>query len=162
ALAPEKTMPAVEASMDTIAGRLREAQHAAKESPRAPRWAPAGQSTQMLVGATSASDAAVLATATRLHRSFGLRRVHYAGYSPIPRADLRLPARSPPLVREHRLYEADWLVRFYGFDAEELVDADDGFLDLEIDPKLAWALRHRDRFPVDVNTAPRELLLRVP
>ncbi len=158
ALAPDKTMPAVEASMDTIAGRLREA----KESPRAPRWTPAGQSTQMIVGATPASDAEVLATSTRLYRSYGLRRVYYSAYSPIPHADLRLPAKSPPLVREHRLYEADWLVRFYGFEAEELVEGPTASLDLEIDPKLAWALRHRERFPVDVNTAPREDLLRVP
>ena len=91
-----------------------------------------------------------------------MRRVYYSAYSPIPDASSALPPRAPPLVREHRLYQADWLTRFYGFGHDEIVVGSDGLLSLELDPKLAWALAHRERFPVDLNRAPRELLLRVP
>jgi predicted DNA-binding helix-hairpin-helix protein len=125
-------------------------------------FAPAGQSTQMIVGATPTPDAAILATANSLYRNFRLRRVYYTAYSPTQRADSRLPAQAPPLVREHRLYEADWLLRHYGFAVDELTTADAPNLDLEIDPKLAWALRHRARFPIDLQRADREQLLRVP
>jgi putative DNA modification/repair radical SAM protein len=153
ALAPEKKMPQIESSMSA----LREAQVARADEPT--RFLPAGQSTQMVIGATPATDAEILRTADHLYRSFKLRRVYYSGYSPIPRADARLPAERAPLVREHRLYQADWLIRHYGFRPQELT-ADN--LDLNRDPKLAWALAHREFFPVDLNRAPREALLRVP
>jgi putative DNA modification/repair radical SAM protein len=165
ALAPEKDAPGIRRAM----ARMRERIDAAKEAKRAetraaaPRFAPAGQSTQMIVGADGADDRAVLGTTVNLYASYGLRRVYYSAYSPIPDASSLLPPAAPPLVREHRLYQADWLLRFYGFDLEEiLAGGEGGMLDLGIDPKLAWALKHRDRFPVDVNRAPRELLLRVP
>ncbi len=129
----------------------------------APRFAPAGQSTQMIVGADGADDVAILSAATRLYGGYRLRRVYYSAFSPIPEASAALPLIKPPLMREHRLYQADWLMRFYGFSAEEIATgARKGHLDLDIDPKLAWALQHRARFPLDVNRAPRELLLRVP
>jgi putative DNA modification/repair radical SAM protein len=153
ALAPEKQMPQIEGSMSA----LREAQLARAEEPT--RFLPAGQSTQMVVGATPATDAEILRTADHLYQSFKLRRVYYSGYSPIPDADARLPASRAPLLREHRLYQADWLIRHYGFRPEELTS---GNLDLRRDPKLAWALAHREYFPVDLNRAPREALLRVP
>jgi putative DNA modification/repair radical SAM protein len=157
ALAPEKTMHTIKVAM----GRIRTRREEAREEPRAPKFAPAGQSTQMIVGADASSDATILASASTLYASYGLRRVYYSAYSPIPRASARLPGKAPPLVREHRLYQADWMLRHYGFSAAEIATRD-GMLDLDIDPKLAWALAHRDRFPVDVNTAPREMLLRVP
>ena len=116
----------------------------------------------MIVGATPSPDRSVLETADRLYGTHGLRRVYYTAYSPIPRAHQDLPTAQPSLVREHRLYQADWLLRFYGFRIDEVVTRGDGNLDLEVDPKMAWALAHRDFFPVDVNTAPKEALLRVP
>jgi predicted DNA-binding helix-hairpin-helix protein len=126
-----------------------------------PRFAPAGQSTQMIVGADAATDGAILGTSENLYGAYRLRRVYYSAFSPIPDAARALPAKAPPLLREHRLYQADWLMRFYGFQAPEIV-APEGMLSLEVDPKLAWALAHRDRFPVDLNKAPKEMLLRVP
>jgi predicted DNA-binding helix-hairpin-helix protein len=116
----------------------------------------------MIVGADASSDATILGTASTLYASYGLRRVYYSAYSPIPRASRRLPGRAPPLLREHRLYQADWMLRYYGFDVSEIGVGADGMLDLDIDPKLAWALAHRERFPVDVNVAEREMLMRVP
>ncbi len=151
-LAPQKTMAQVEHAMGTIASRI-------EEEPRT--FARAGQSTQMVIGATPSTDAEILATSTSLYDRHHLRRVYYTAYSPIQSADPRLPAQAPPLEREHRLYQADWLVRFYGFRAEELTSLDPN-LALDIDPKLAWALRNRAFFPVDVNKAAREVLLRVP
>ena len=126
------------------------------------RFAPGGQSTQMIVGADASDDATILATSANLYGSYRLRRVYYSAFSPIPDASAALPLKAPPLVREHRLYQADWLMRFYGFQADEIVQQEDGLLALDIDPKLGWALAHRERFPVDVNRAPREELLRVP
>jgi len=158
-LAPEKRTSSIRRTMAGLRLRIDEAQ----SERRAPRFAPAGQSTQMIVGADGASDAAILDTSAMLYASYGLKRIYYSAFSPIPEASPALPAKAPPLAREHRLYQADWLMRFYGFAAEEIVeDAKDGMLDLAIDPKLAWALRHRGRFPVDVNRAGRDLLLRVP
>ncbi len=128
-----------------------------------PRFAPAGQSTQMIVGADQASDRDIIQASASLYAGYGLRRVYYSAYSPIPDASRDLPPVKPPMMREHRLYQADWLMRFYGFDQGEIFSgAADGMLDLAVDPKLAWALRRRDLFPVDVNAAPREALLRVP
>jgi len=149
-------------------GRLRLKLDEAKENVRTatkakpPRFAPAGQSTQMIIGADAASDKTILDTSANLYGSYRLKRVYYSAFSPIPDASRALPLVSPPLIREHRLYQADWLMRFYGFDANEIVDEAAGMLPLDIDPKLAWALRHRERFPLDVATASRQELLRVP
>ena len=163
-LAPEKNQRVIRRTMGRLRLKLDEAEDAKKtiRKARPPRFAPAGQSTQMIVGADSASDQTILSTSANLYGAYKLRRVYYSAFSPIPDASRALPLQAPPLVREHRLYQADWLMRFYGFDAEEIVDAGEGMLPLDIDPKLAWALRHRDRFPLDVNTASREELLRVP
>ena len=127
-----------------------------------PPFAPAGQSTQMIVGADASDDRSILTTSATLYGSYRLKRVYYSAFSPIPDAPSALPSAAPPLVREHRLYQADWLMRFYGFAHDEIVGAPDGMLALDIDPKLAWAPAHRDRFPVDLNRAPKEMLLRVP
>jgi predicted DNA-binding helix-hairpin-helix protein len=116
----------------------------------------------MIVGADDSTDALILQRADTLYTDYKLRRVYYSGFSPIPDPSSLLPAKPPPLLREHRLYQADWLMRFYGFGVDEIADPASPFLDLAIDPKLAWALRHRAWFPVDLNRAPRELLLRVP
>jgi len=161
-LAPEKNMAAVDGAMLAIRQRSDELQADRAAGMSAPIFVPAGQSTQMIVGATPASDRAILDTATRLYDAFKLRRVYYSAFSPIPHADGRLPGERPPLIREHRLYEADWLVRFYGFTSRELTTEAEPDLSLEHDPKLGWALRNRHLFPVDLQTAPRELLLRVP
>lgn len=161
-LAPDKDAGAIEAGMRAI--RVRHEGAAAERGKRrgAPRFASAGQTTQMVIGASPTRDGAILARASQLYGAHALRRVYYSAYSPNPSADPGLPAEAPPLVREHRLYQADWLMRFYGFAAGEIVEGPDANLPLDIDPKLAWALRHRALFPVDVNAAPRELLLRVP
>lgn len=161
-LAPEKDGAQIQQAMDGIHTKIEELRQDAGRGLRAPKFAPAGQSTQMIVGATSTPDQVILQTASQLYETHRLRRVYYSAYSPIPHADAQLPGKSPPLVREHRLYQADWLLRFYGFDVNELVVAADCNLDLEIDPKLAWALANRHRFPIDVNRAPREELLRIP
>ena len=116
----------------------------------------------MIVGATETPDQSILKTADDLYRRRSLRRVYYSAFSPIPHADARLPGQSPPLVREHRLYQADWLIRFYGFDVDELLGGSTVNLDLDKDPKLAWALQNRHRFPIDLNRAPKSELLRVP
>jgi predicted DNA-binding helix-hairpin-helix protein len=127
-----------------------------------PRFAPGGQSTQMIVGADASDDRSILGASANLYGSYRLKRVYYSAFSPIPDASSALPLRAPPLMREHRLYQADWLMRFYGFEANEIVPPGQDMLSLEVDPKLAWALAHADRFPVDLNCAPRELMLRVP
>ena len=116
----------------------------------------------MVIGATPASDSAILAKASDLYRTHQLRRVYYSAFSPIPHAASELPVKPAPLVREHRLYQADWLMRFYGFSAPELTTPEEQDLPLDADPKLVWALRNREFFPVDVNAASREALLRVP
>jgi putative DNA modification/repair radical SAM protein len=173
ALAPQKDGAAIRRAMARLRIHIDGAKEAARALPprslpmlaakraRPPRFAPAGQSTQMIVGADATSDATVLATSAALYGSYRLRRVYYSAFSPIPDAARALPLKAPPLVREHRLYQADWLMRFYGFAHDEIV-AGDGMLALDVDPKLAWALAHRERFPVDLNRAPKELLLRVP
>jgi putative DNA modification/repair radical SAM protein len=161
-LAPDKDAGAIEGGMHAIRVRHEGAAAERGRRGRAPRFAAAGQTTQMVIGASPARDGTILARASQLYQAHALRRVYYSAYSPTPAAGPGLPLVAPPLVREHRLYQADWLMRFYGFDAAELVDGPDADLPLDIDPKLAWALRHRALFPVDVNAAPRELLLRVP
>ncbi len=161
-LAPEKNLARTEAAMSGISERINQAKAERRENSKAPSFAPAGQSTQMIVGATDTSDAVILERATSLYQRQKLRRVYYSAFSPIPDASSKLPLIAPPLVREHRLYQADWLVRFYGFRAQELTTDTKPNLDLTIDPKLEWALRNRHLFPIDLNKAPRGLLLRVP
>ena len=161
-LAPEKKKPEIVDAMQGISEKITESREDRKRGFNSPRFAPAGQSTQMIVGATPTPDKTILKTAAELYDRQKLRRVYYSAYSPIPHADARLPGQSPPLVREHRLYQADWLLRFYGFDASELVTESDQNLSLDVDPKLAWALANRHCFPIDVNSACREELLRIP
>lgn len=161
--APEKSPGRIRKAMADVRLRKEAASDKSHTGRRAPKFAPAGQSTQMIVGADGASDTTILQSSTRLYSSYGLKRVYYSAFSPIPDASAALPLISPPLVREHRLYQADWLMRFYGFDVGEITAArPDGNLDLTIDPKLAWALANRHLFPVDINRADRETLLRVP
>ena len=165
--APEKRPATIRKTMASVRVGADDAIEAAKgrllKKAKPPRFAPAGQSTQMIVGADASRDDDILATATNLYSGYRLRRVYYSAYSPIPDASSDLPPVRPPLMREHRLYQADWLLRFYGFQRAEIMEgANEGMLDLNIDPKLAWALMRRDIFPVDINRAPRELLLRVP
>lgn len=161
-LAPDKKSDVIESTMGQIFERKNESEENRKKDRRAPKFAPAGQSTQMVVGATESTDQQILTTASHLYDDYKLRRIYYSGFSPYPRADARLPLQPVPLVREHRLYQADWLMRYYGFRASELTTPDEPNLDLQRDPKLTWALRHREFFPVDVNAATREALLRVP
>ena len=163
-LAPEKSATRIEGAMADVKRSIDDAAEA-KKYKHAPRMAPAGQSTQMIVGADSATDGDIVLRASSLYDRFRLRRVYDSAFSAIPDASAVLPLQRPPLMREHRLYQSDWLMRFYGFQPKEVVaaaDEDTGMLPLDIDPKLAWALKHRDRFPVDLNRAPKELLLRVP
>ena len=160
ALAPEKSEVSIKRAMGAIRLKLDEAKAGGI---RAPKFSPSGQSTQLIVGAEASTDATILTTADTLYRSYGLKRVYYSAFSPIPHASSRLPNRSPPLQREHRLYQADWLLRFYEFSTGELTGSmPQGQLDLCVDPKTAWALANRERFPVDVNRAERHELLRVP
>ncbi|TWU46830.1 hypothetical protein Poly59_58030 [Rubripirellula reticaptiva] len=161
-LAPEKKKPQIVKAMSGIREKIDETKQEQAAGFKPPRFAPAGQSTQMIVGATPTPDLDVLKTASELYIGQRLRRVYYSAYSPIPHADARLPGQSPPLIREHRLYQADWLMRFYGFSADEIVAEKDHNLSLEIDPKLAWAIANRHFFPVDINRASREELLRIP
>ena len=160
ALAPEKTDTSIKRAMGEIRMKLDEA---ADGGAKAPKFSPAGQSTQLIVGAEASNDAAILETADALYRSYRLKRVYYSAFSPIPHSSARLPNRPPPLMREHRLYQADWLLRYYGFSQPELASSmPAGHLDLALDPKTVWALANREHFPVDVNTAERAALLRVP
>ncbi|WP_420556033.1 putative DNA modification/repair radical SAM protein [Roseovarius sp.] len=162
-LAPQKRPETIRAAMASVRLKQQASKERSHTGKRAPKFAPAGQSTQMIVGADGSNDKAILTTSSRLYTGYKLRRVYYSAFSPIPDSSAMLPLIKPPLVREHRLYQADWLLRFYGFDVDEITDvAPSGNLDLDIDPKLAWALAHRGQFPVDVNRAGRDVLLRVP
>ncbi|WP_224814707.1 putative DNA modification/repair radical SAM protein [Hasllibacter sp. MH4015] len=159
-LAPEKDLTEIRKAMGEVRLRREASREKTYRGKRKAKFAPAGQSTQMIVGADGANDRTILHQSSNLYANYALSRVYYSAFSPIPDSSRILPLKSPPLVREHRLYQADWLLRFYGFEAGEL--ADDGMLDLDVDPKLSWALRHRAAFPVDINTAGKEMLLRVP
>lgn len=161
--APQKHPARIRLSMADLSTRIEAAKEPTLRTGRRQRFAPGGQSTQMIVGVDGTSDATILGSSAHLYSRYRLRRVYYSAFSPIPDASSALPLSRPPLMREHRLYQADWLYRFYGFDIQEITSVrPDGNLDLEIDPKLAWALANRDRFPVDVNRAEKEMLLRVP
>ncbi|KQU64920.1 radical SAM protein [Aminobacter sp. DSM 101952] len=162
-LAPEKRPETIRVSMAKLRSKIEEKAEPTLRTKTRERFAPGGQSTQMIVGADATPDARILKTSARLYGSYQLRRVYYSAFSPIPDASSALPLKRPPLMREHRLYQADWLMRFYGFDQGEILDGQpDGMLDLDIDPKLSWALRNRAMFPADVNRADREMLLRIP
>ena len=162
-LAPEKDHQSVYLPMKYIQQGVLESSEERKKYRKAPRFAPAGQSTQMIVGATSETDRDILRVSSSLYERPTMKRVYYSGYISVNTYDKRLPAlKQPPLVRENRLYQADWLLRFYEFKVDELVDDRTPDLDLEIDPKLAWALRHPEFFPVNIQTADYESLLRVP
>lgn len=162
-LAPEKRPETIRVSMARLRSKLDESSEPTLRTEKRERFAPGGQSTQMIVGADASTDATILKTSARLYGSYRLKRVYFSAFSPIPDSSAVLPSMKPPLMREHRLYQADWLMRFYGFERKEIFDGRaDGMLDLTIDPKLSWALVNRGLFPVDVNRAPREILLRVP
>jgi len=158
-LAPRKDIREIRRAMGQMRGRIDEA----KAENKAPRFAPAGQSTQLIVGADGANDGIILGTSVNLYSAYHLKRVYYSAFSPIPDSSAFLPLKPAPLRRENRLYQADWLLRFYGFALDEIVaGGEDGMLALDMDPKLAWALKHRERFPLDINRASKEELLRVP
>jgi putative DNA modification/repair radical SAM protein len=160
--APEKRPEGIRRAMGDLRRKIEAADDPTLQTKKRKRFVPGGQSTQMIVGADGADDATILKTSARLYGSYGLKRVYYSAFSPIPDASRNLPLIKPPLVREHRLYQADWLYRFYGFGVDEIMQSTGGMLDLDMDPKLAWALANRHAFPVDVNRAERETLLRVP
>jgi putative DNA modification/repair radical SAM protein len=156
-LAPEKDGSTISNAMGHMHERIEEARSERK------RFSPAGQSTQVIVGADTTTDADILSATAGLYDKFKLSRVYYSAFSPIDHASALLPPSAPPLKREHRLYQADWLLRHYEFSIDEIVTtADDGMLSLDVDPKLDWALKNRGKFPVCVNTGAREMLLRVP
>ena len=163
ALAPEKDHKSVFLPMAQIQQGVLENKEDRKKYRHAPRFVPAGQSTQMIVGATKESDLDILKMSNAMYSQPTMRRVYYSGYISVNTYDPRLPVlKQPPLVRENRLYQADWLMRFYHFNVEEIVDDAHAHLDLDVDPKLGWALRHPEFFPVDINSAPYEHILRVP
>ena len=165
-LAPEKKPSEIRTAMAHIEARREESRPDGKlenGKKKPSKLAPAGQSTQMIIGADKANDEIILTRSAALYAGYGLKRVYYSAFSPIPDASSKLPLAAPPLLREHRLYQADWLIRFYQFDVPEIVaGGEGGDLDLAVDPKLAWALKNRASFPVDVNRADRHLLLRIP
>lgn len=162
-LAPEKDHQSVFQPMKFIQQGVLENKEDRRRMRHVPRFVPAGQSTQMIVGATQETDRDILQMSSALYGQPTMRRVYYSGYISVNTYDPRLPnLKQPPLVRENRLYQADWLMRFYHFDVDEIVDDKHSHLDLDIDPKLAWALRHPEYFPVDINTDDYERLLRVP
>jgi len=163
ALAPNKTRKAIFRPMGLITHTLRENKEELVKYRHAPKFAPAGQSTQMIIGATPDTDRHILSLTQSLYKKYGLKRVFYSAYVPVVENSL-LPSleTKPPLLREHRLYQADWLLRFYGFRAEELLDEENPDFNPLLDPKCGWAIRHPEFFPVEVNTAGWEELLRVP
>jgi putative DNA modification/repair radical SAM protein len=162
-IAPDKNYQSIYRPMHYIQQGFLQGAEEKKKYRHAPRFAPAGQSTQMIIGATPDDDRKILTLADSLYQRPAMKRVYYSGYIPINTYDTRLPAlTAPPMVRENRLYQAEWLMRFYQFKVDEIVDTAYPNLDLEIDPKLAWALRHPEVFPVNINTADYEMILRVP
>ena len=162
-LAPDKSHAEMMKPMDFVKNELILYKDERKIFKKIPKFAPAGQSTQMIVGATNETDLKIIKVANHFYQNFNLKRVYYSGYVPVLE-DSRLPSihSQVPMQRENRLYQADWLMRFYGFRADEILENTNPLLDLEVDPKLAWALRNREKFPVNINTAPKEMILRVP
>lgn len=162
--APEKTHAEVQKDLGIVRDRLIQLKDERKLIKSVPKFVPAGQTTQMVVGAHSETDQDIILMADRHYKEFKLKRVYFSGYIPINPEEKALPAigSAPPLLRENRLYQSDWLMRFYGFAADEIVDDQHPNLELEIDPKLSWALRHSEAFPVDINRADYKMILRVP
>ena len=162
-LAPDKSRAAILRPMGQISLRVQESSADLVRYRHAPRFAPAGQSTQMIIGATPDSDFQIMRLSEGLYRKYGLKRVFYSAYMPVAENPLLpSPDTRPPLMREHRLYQADWLLRYYGFSAGELLDEKAPNLNLYVDPKCGWALAHMEYFPIEINTASYEQLLRVP
>ena len=162
-LAPEKDHKQMLSNVEFVKNELAISTIEKQKHKHAPKFAPAGQTTQMIIGATNETDQKIIHVADYMYQKLALKRVYYSGYVPVLQ-DSRLPSLQSqvPVVRENRLYQADWLMRYYGFAPNEIVDERQPFLDLEIDPKLAWALRNSHVFPIDINQAPREMLLRIP
>ena len=162
-LAPEKDHKQMLSNVEFVKNELAINTIEKQKYKHAPKFAPAGQTTQMIIGATNETDQKIIHVADYMYQKLSLKRVYYSGYVPVLQ-DSRLPSLQSqvPVVRENRLYQADWLMRYYGFAPNEIVDDRQPFLDLEIDPKLAWALRNSHLFPIDINQAPREMLLRIP
>lgn len=162
-LAPEKNRQDMISPMRYIQKGIIQYQDEKKILKKVPKFAPAGQSTQMIVGASQENDLQIIKVADHFYKNFNLKRVYYSGYVPVLE-DKRLPSLTTevPMLRENRLYQSDWLMRFYGFKAEEILDPSVPFLDLEVDPKLSWALRHLDQFPVNIQTADYQMILRIP
>ncbi len=169
-LAPEKNAQTIKLAMGRLRTHIEETKEARRvrapatlaKKPAMPPFIATGQSTQLIVGADDADDRQIINLAAHMYASYRLSRIYYSAFSPIPDASRRLPLAAPPLQRESRLYQSDWLLRHYGFSVDELLPPDRPNLALGIDPKLAWALAHPDFFPLDANRAPREALLRVP
>jgi putative DNA modification/repair radical SAM protein len=162
-LAPEKNYPGVFQPMNQLKETILEYKEARRKIRKTPHFVPAGQSTQLIVGASADNDRQILTLASEFYNNQNLKRVYYSGFVPVNAYDTRLPAiRKAPLLREHRLYQADWLMRFYEFRCDEIVDTEHPQLDADIDPKLAYALRHPYLFPIDLNTADYGMILRVP
>ncbi len=162
-LAPEKNFPDIMTPMGQIRNSIVASKEERKKFRKAPQFAPAGQSTQLIIGATPETDRQIILLSSNLYRTQNLKRVYFSGYIPVNSYDQRLPAlNKPPLVRENRLYQSDWLMRFYKFKAEEILSEEHPFLDLDVDPKLGYALRNLHLFPIDINTADYELILRIP
>ncbi len=160
-LAPQKTKENIIAPMKQIKGAISESKQEMTVYKHAPSFVPGGQSTQMIIGATPETDRSILTLSENLYKRFSLKRVYYSAYVPIGKNPL-LPTTAPPLLREHRLYQADWLLRYYSFTAEELLDDENPNFSNLLDPKCEWALRHMEHFPVEINSAPYEMILRVP
>lgn len=162
-LAPEKSHADVIKPLDFVQKQIVQFKDEKKLIKSVPKFVPAGQSTQMVIGATPETDKDIMYTADRFYKNFALRRVYYSGYIPISN-DTRMPVlgTQPPLLRENRLYQTDWLMRFYGFNVRELLNDANPHLDVDIDPKLSWALRNLQHFPIDINTADYRMILRVP
>ena len=162
-LAPEKDHEAMKAPMKVVQEQIVVFKDSQKQHKHAPKYTPAGQSTQLIVGAAQETDLQFIQLSSHFYKEYDLRRVYYSGYVPML-TDSRLPAIGTPvpIIRENRLYQADWLMRFYGFEAHEILPVESPFLDLDCDPKLAWAIRHREHFPVNIQTAPYKMIVRVP
>lgn len=162
-LAPEKSHEEVKRELGLVQRKLIQFNDERKLIKSTPRFVPAGQSTQMVIGATPETDKEIMHTASAFYKNFSLKRVYYSGYIPISN-DVRMPglATQPPLLRENRLYQTDWLMRVYGFNVEELLNDENPHLDIDIDPKLSWALRNLQYFPIDINTADYKMIMRVP
>ena len=161
AFAPQKSKEAILCPMGQITGAITQSKQELALYRHAPSFAPAGQSTQMIIGATPETDYSILTLSEQLYKRYALKRVYYSAYIPVGTNPL-LPVTAPPLLREHRIYQADWLLRYYGFTAEELLSAEHPNFNNFIDPKCDWALRHWELFPVEINRAPYQMLLRVP